>query len=292
MPLLRDRIAAVTIGALIDGQRKALRVTGHRVSGHVEKTLKAEPNKCECVIYNLNRDQRGQIEQLRPKAGEALGIPLLIEIGYKTTGLGQIWLGDVRTAWSEHNGADWLTHIEAGDGEKAKGSSVKIAYGPGTSPDVALRAIVRALNIGDGNVAAVAAKLKQTGIANLVPNRLVLTGSAEKSLTNFCASAGLEWSVQDSTVQILDKGGLLSKQAFRLATKGKNGQRGTLVESPSVDPNGVLTAKTLYVPGLRCGSLIEVESSTATGNYRVRKAEWDFDTFEQPWYITAEATRY
>lgn len=283
--LLKDRLCSVTVGALQDGTRKGLKVDGLRVNFRIEKSLKPEPNKCECSIYNLSKKHRAQIEEMRPKKGDARGIPLLIEAGHKSTGAGQVWLGDLRTVSSSHDGADWITKIETGDGEAAKSSSVHVSYGPGTSPDIALRAIVKALGIDEGNAAAAAVKLRQAGGAALFPRRLVLSGSAATQLDRFCNSAGLEWSIQDSAVQILDRGKTLSSRAVVL--KGK-----LILESPSVDPKGVLSFKTFIQPDLKCGSLLVIDAPTASGNYRVTKTALDGDTHAQPWYISGEATRY
>jgi hypothetical protein len=288
---LKDRIWSVTVGALVGGVKKGLKVNGHRVSFRVEKTLKVVPNVCECSIYNLSKMQRAQIEELQPKAGDARGIPLLIEAGYKAGGLSQVWLGDLRAAYSEREGpnsATWVTKIESGGHGIAKKSPIAVAYGPGTSPDIALRALVRALGLDEGNVAAAAIKLRQAGGAAIFPQRLVLSGSALRQLDLFCQSAGLEFSIQDQAVLILDRSGIIGNQAIKLSTK----DRGTgLIESPSVDPLGVMTCKMLMQP-LRCGAKIVLDSNTVQGNYRVRKAVWDGDSHGQPWYITVEGTRY
>lgn len=281
---LKDRRWSVTVGAQVDGQRKGLNVSKHRVSFRVQKSLKSEPNVCECTIYNLSSTQRAQIEELRPKKGDTRGIPLLIEAGYAEGGTGQIWLGDLRTVDSQHVGADWITKLETGDGEAAKGSSVHVAYGPGTSPDIALRAIVRALGVDEGNVAAAAIKLRQTGVA-LFPKRAVFSGNAFRQMDLFCSSAGLEWSIQDGAVQVLEHG-KSHGTSIKLSTKTG------LVESPSVDPKGVLSFKMFIQPGVKCGSVIVIDSKTAKGNYRIRKATWEGDSHAQPWYISGEATRY
>jgi hypothetical protein len=282
---LKDRVWSVTVGTLVNGSRSGLKVDGHRIAFRVEKSLKPEPNKCECVIYNLNAKHRAQIAELRPKEGDARGIPVMIEAGYKAGGVGLIWLGDLRTTDSTHPGPDWVTKIETGDGESAKKSSVSVAYGPGTTPDIALRAVVRALGIDEGNVAAAAIKLRQAGAA-LFPQRAVFSGNAARQIDLICQSAGLEWSVQDGAVQILERGALLGTKAIKLST------RTGLVESPSVDHKGVLSFKMFIQPGVKCGSLIVLDSKAARGNYRITKAVWEGDTHAQPWYISGEATRY
>lgn len=287
MGILKNRVCSVTVG-IAGGPgnlRQGLKVDGHRISFRVEKTLKKEPNKCECVIYNLGREQRAAIEELRPTKTSARGVPLLIEAGYQDAGPSQIWLGDLRTVWSERVGADWLTHLETGDGEAAKKSTIKVAYGPGTTPDIALRAIVKAIGIDEGNAAAAAIKLRQTGLATLFPQRAVFYGSASVVLDRFCQSAGLEWSVQDSALQILDRDKALGTTSIKLSPSTG------LIESPSVDPLGVLTFKMLLQP-IRCGGLVTIDSQTAQGTYKVRRLTWDGDTHAQPWYVTGEAVRY
>jgi hypothetical protein len=156
--VLYGRDYRITVGAAIGAIRVGLRVEKHRCAFRVEKTNKPEPNKAALQIWGLSREQRAQIEELRPKAGAARGVPVLIEAGYKSTGLGQIYLGDLGTAYSKREGAEWITTIESGDGQAAKLSSITQAYGPQTSPDVALRAIVKALGVGEGNLAVIAAR--------------------------------------------------------------------------------------------------------------------------------------
>lgn len=287
MPLLRNRVWKVVVGAAIGALRQGLQVDKHRCYFRVEKSLKPEPNKCTLQIWNLSRDQRAQIEQMRPKKGDVTGIPVLIEAGYEATGTSQIFLGDLRTAFSERVGPDWITTVESGDGEQAQQTArINQSFGPRTSPEVVLNAIVRTLGIGEGNVAKTLAKLRVTGVANLYEQRVTLSGRAADVLTNFTRSAGLEWSIQDGALQILDRDKVLDGFAVRL-----NASSG-LVESPSVDPKGVLTCKMLVQPSIRVGALLVLESLTARGNYRIERAAWECDTHGRPWYVTVEAKRY
>jgi hypothetical protein len=286
VPLLFDRVWRVVVGAGLGALRTGLEVSKHRCYWRVEKTNKPEPNKCQLKVWNLSREQRAQIEELRPKEGSTSGIPLLVEGGYKSTGTSQIFLGDLRTVWSERVGADWITTVESGDGEQSiKNARINQSFGPKTSPDVVLRAIVKSLGLGEGNVQQTLTKLRTTGAANLL-DRVVLTGSASEHLTNFTRSAGLEWSIQDGALQILDRDRALSGFAVLL------GSGSGLVESPTVDPKGVLTARAFLQPGIRVGALVSVRSHTVKGNYRIERASWECDTHGIPWYVTVEAKRY
>lgn len=286
MPLLHDRVWRVVVGAALGTLRTGLEVSKHRCYWRVEKTNKPEPNKCQLKIWNLSREQRAQIEELRPKEGSTSGIPVLIEGGYKSTGVSQIFLGDLRTVWSERLGPEWVTTIESGDGEQAiQNARINQSFGPRTSPDVVLRAIVRNLGVGEGNVNQTLAKLRATGTANLL-DRAVLSGSAAEHLTNFTRQAGLEWSIQDGALQILDRDRALAGFAVLL------GSSSGLVESPTVDPKGILTARAFVQPGIRVGALVRVQSQTVQGNYRIERASWECDTHGIPWYVTVEAKRY
>jgi len=260
-------------------------VTGHRVVFDVEKSLQPEPNICELTVWNLSESQRASLEELEPKKDDPRGIPVKIEAGYGGDNA-QIFLGELRAVTSVKNGPDWETKLDGGDGEKAtKGKRLNVAYGAKTPVDTVLRAMVRALGIGDGNVGKAVARLKQAGAAKLFPNGKVITGPVARRLTDFARSADLEWSIQDGAIQILDRGKTLAGLAVRLTPKTG------LIGSPTVDQNGVLTAQCLMIPDIRVGGLIVVESRRVSGNYRVERAHWRGDSHGGDWYITLEASR-
>jgi Spy/CpxP family protein refolding chaperone len=88
MSLLLDRHVACQSSAPTSARSARAQVDKHRCYWRVEKTHKPEPNKGELKIWNLSREQRAQIEEMRPKKGRTTGIPVLIEGGYKSTGSG------------------------------------------------------------------------------------------------------------------------------------------------------------------------------------------------------------
>jgi hypothetical protein len=146
--------------------------------------------------------------------------------------------------------------------------------------------MVKALGVGDGNIAKTMAKLRATGAANLFEDGITISGSAADHLTNFTRSAGLEWSIQDGALQVTDRDKVLDGFALRLnSTSG-------LIESPTVDPKGVLTARVLLQPSIRVGGLLVLDSLTVKGNWRIQRAVWECDTHGRPWYVTVEAKRY
>ncbi len=257
------------------------------VAFKVEKTLKAQPNTCELSIWNLNEDHQAQLEQLRPRAKGAVttGVACRIDAGYES-GTSLVWLGDLRTVDTVRDGPDWVTHFTSGDGEKAwKNAKLHVSYGPKTSLETALRAMARALGVGEGNLSKVVSKLKQAGSA-IYPQGTVISGPVSRELQSFAESADLEVSIQDGALQFVDRGKALAGSALLL-----NGDTG-LLDSPTVDNEGVLTAKMLMIPGVRCGGLVTIDAARIKGTYRIEKATWSGDMASTEWEIEINAKRY
>jgi hypothetical protein len=264
-----------------------LEVSGHDMAFEVEKSLKPDPNTCELRLWNLNESQRSQLEELRPKKGSLVGIPVKIEAGYEAAS-SLIWLGDLRTVESNREGPDWITVLGSGDGEKSvQLARINQSFDKLTSVDTILRSIAKAMGVGPGNLEFFAQRLLLTGQGGkLATEGVVLSGRAADKLTAWCRSLDIEWSVQDGALQFTDRGKPLIGQAFLLSAETG------LIGTPTVDNEGVLSATMLMIPGLVVGSLLVLNSRRIKGNYRVRKAKWDGDTSGQPWYIHVEAERF
>lgn len=283
-----------------------IRTTTLDISFKIMKSLKDEPNKCELSIWNLSEDHRAQIEDLNPatknvsvlaKKKEKLaaekeatkGIPCKIEAGYgdDASDLPLLWLGDMRTAHSVRQGSDWITIITSGDGEKAwQNARINVSYGPQTPVATAIRAMVKELGIGEGNLAEVISSVELKGIGRVFPHGTVLSGYVSRLLTDFCRSADLEWSIQDGALQIINVGKALRESAIKITSNSG------MLDSPTVDVDGVLTVKMLMPPSIRPGRLLVVDADRIKGNYKAEKIEWSGDTFGDPWEVTIQASRY
>jgi hypothetical protein len=239
----------------------------------VRKTLKAEPNVCSLRVYNLS-------EETRTKLTSPKKIVVRIEAGYGTR-VSQIYLGDVRalTPGEITPTGDVITDLESGDGEKACASahlSVPIG-GKGPAGD-SLRAIAKALGVGLGNTAQMAAQLSAKGVA-VFPRTTVLSGNVARHLTDFCRSAGLEWSIQDGALQILDLAGALNVKPYIIAPDSG------LIGSPKMGNDGNVTLQTLMIPELRPGLRVQLDSFSVKGLYRIDQAEYSGQTHGEDWTI-------
>lgn len=283
---LFKRIWRVTVGTLgleqIDVQFR------------VKKTLKPLPNTCELKIYNLTADHRKQIEQQASKGNVQFNpqkIPVRIEAGYvdPTSGpqLAQIFLGELRAGQTVRDGPEVVTELSTGDGEKEIATArLNVSFGPGTSIDQALREIVKVLGVNQGNINTAVNLLKAKGLVQFSVKGQVLKGNAADHLSDFCKGAGLEWSIQDGSVQILTLGQPLQGQALLL-----DDDHG-LAGSPSVDSKGILSFTALMIPGLRPGVLVSMNSENVKGGYRVVVVEYEGDTMGNDWYAKCQAEKY
>lgn len=266
------------------------------MSFQIVRTTKPEPNTCELHLYNLSADERGALEGtslLAPPAspggaaGAAAallgkGIPVKIEAGYEEADA-TIWLGDLRTIESHHEGPDWITVLGSGDGEKAfQQSRINLSFGKGTPIATVVTALVKAMGLGPGNMPLYLARLAVSPTASLITSQgLVLSGSASSLLTNIAQSVGLEWSIQDGVVQFTERGLPTLGQVVLVSPSSG------MVGEPTIDNKGIVTVKMLMIPNVVPGAVIVVNSERIKGNFRIETATYEGDTSGQPWYITA-----
>jgi len=279
--------------------------TGLDVMFRIEKSLKDEPNKCELSVWNLNAEHRAAIEELNPitttvgatlKAKQKVaarkqatkGIPVKIEAGLgEEADLSLLWLGDLRTAHSVREGPDWVTKFESGDGEKAyQNARVNVSYGPKTPVATALKAMVRAMGLGEGNIDTIVHKLEIAGVGKIFPQGTVISGPAAGHIRDFARSADLEWSIQDGTFQFLERGKALAQEAIKVSAETG------MLDSPTVDVDGILTVKMLLVPDIRPGRLLVMDALRIKGNYRADKVTYVCDSAGDEWGVEIQASRY
>lgn len=267
---LHDRAWNVTIGD-VEVNDLALEFT-------VKKNLKPEPNVAEVRIYNLSDATRKRLTM--PKKAK-----VRIEAGYGKE-LSMLYLGDLRAlSPGEVVGADRITELTSADAEKAiQGTRLRVPIGAKMDSGDALRTIIAALGIKDGNAAQVASFVKVKG-KTLFARGTVLNGNTARILTDFCHAAGLEWSIQDGAIQLLDLGGYLETHPFVLSPDSG------LLGSPRLSSEGFVTAECLMIPGLRPGVRVVIESFAVKGVFRITQAEYSGQTHGNDWKIKITGER-
>ena len=246
------------------------------VAFDIFRTTKPEPNTAEIRVWNLSPEHRFILE-------EQGNVPVQVEAGYSDqTSL--LFLGVARTVYTVRDGTDLITILQTGDGEQEyQQARVNVSIAPGATNKQAVDAVVKALGLGEGNLSSVAASIAAG--QPLFPQGAVLTGSASQVLHRVMQSLGLEFSIQSGALQILKVGEPLSGTATELTPNTG------LVNSPSIDNEGVLTAQSLIIPDIFPGRPLSVESEFLSGNFRVESCRYSGDTAGSEWYIDIEAKK-
>jgi hypothetical protein len=270
---LRDRRCRVTVGGFA--------VEGLRVGFTITKDLTRNPNTCELAIYNLSRKSRARMESHK-------SVPVVVEAGYRETGLIVLFAGEMRAAFSrpERDGS-WATILRAGDGDKALRSAKRTtSTRPGVSVDRVVKDVFGELQVGAGNLWQALKDGKSVG--DVFKMGFSGIGSASEQMDKLMAAQDLEWSVQDGEMLVLPAGAALATEATVLSSE--TGLEG----SPEIDAKGVVTARVRIVPGLSPGypvqftrehaarreNLLDLELSSV---YRIAKTRYVCDTHGDDW---------
>lgn len=243
----------------------------------VEKTSLKDPNKASIKIYNLAKQTRGQLK--------TKNVPVVLEAGY-ASGTAVIFSGDARTIDHMREGADWVTHIQCGDGERQfQHAQFSKSYSPGTSALQVISDAVGALGVNPGNVASVLPAKLQAFTRGYVAN-----GRASVELDKVMKAVGVAWSIQDGAFTAVPSSNVLPGAAFLLTPKTG------LVGSPDhCTPtqkafSSLVKAKSLLQGLIKIASAVRVEAEGVQGNFSVYKLVHIGDTFGGDWYTEMELT--
>lgn len=264
------------------GSSLGLDVSELRCTFKVKRTLKPDPNTATVEIYNLSESSRSTLEGAKK-------LVLRLDAGYVDTGTTQLFLGEVRNAFTRAEETDVITTVTSGDSEKEmQEARLHMTLGPGITAPTALAAIAATLNVGPGNLAQAQALLAAKGATAMYGvHGSAITGNAARAMTDICRSAGLEWSIQDGTLQFLNKNQPAAQKAVELSSDSG------LIGSPSVDysassktKKGGVTVKAtcLIIPDLLPGRLAVMKTRFITGGFRIEEVEYEGDTFGDAWF--------
>jgi hypothetical protein len=245
-----------------------------RVRFKIVRTLKKQPNTSSVVLYNLSPENRAQLQEK--------GTVVVLEAGYDGN-VHQVFSGGVDYASSKKTGTDWITTLQLADGGERyrKGRMSQSFKGPVKVGDVLQRA-AEALGVEFGNLQE---KIRTGGLRkafNEYSNGIAIAGKAEKAIDEIAKAMGLQFSIQDGAILLLEPGETLDQQALRLAP-------GTgLVGSPEPGEDGVVKLRALLEPNLTPGRKVELVSKAVNGFHRIEKTVMTGDTWGGDWYADCE----
>jgi hypothetical protein len=240
------------------------------IAFQVERDHKRVPNNAELEVWNLARTTRDRLAKLT-------AVPVRIDAGYVGSEIGTIFLGDLRSARSRREGPDIITRVSAGDGAKqCRIARLSKTFPAGTKVGSVIEALGRALGVKAGNLGAFSGARLANG-SDTLTRSLTIHGAVYDELERLCRSCGLEWSVQDSELQIKEQGRPVGVAAgggpLLRADSGLVGAPEVEVvqEASKSDPDlqkgqTVVSGTCLLRSDLRPGLPFRVESEAFTGN--------------------------
>lgn len=255
------------------------------VTFDVQKSVEREPNSAAVKITNLNPETRRQFEQ-------GQNLQLEIVAGYLNNS-DIIFSGDVNDVWTERNNTEPILSIEAKDGGRSyRSSRITRSFDAGVSLVTVISACAQAMGVGIGNTTQIASSASLDSGGNTFANGYTLDGVAWRELNEVVRSAGMRWSVQNGALQLRATGQPADTTAIRLSpTTG-------LIGSPSRgkqernNRRAVVNARSLLIPGLYPGRIVQLESSEVTGGWLCRRVKYIGESTGQNWYCDLELTEY
>jgi hypothetical protein len=225
---------------------------GLRVGFTIDKDLSVRPNSVELAIYNLSRSTRKRL-------ADADYVPVLVEAGYRETGLTLLFAGEMREAFSRADtDGSMVTILRAGDADQAiKKGRKATSYRPGVSASRVLSETLSGLRIGQGNVDIALENHGTGGTDDPFKMGLNVHGPAMESLRKLLHAEGLEISAQDGEAQVLKAGGSLTlRKEDATFLSPATGLEGTA----EVTNKDRVTCKARIMPGLSPGHLVELDT--------------------------------
>lgn len=261
-----------------------------RMTFDIEKTAKSEPNESAIKVYNLSQATRNLIEQPDMRC--------VLYAGYEEESAPLLLCsGDIAYAYSYLDNADWVTELSVLDGlVEIRDTAVSLGYAGGVNSTQILNAIAGAM-----------------GLVLVAPNSLAerkwvngfsFYGAARTALDKVVAGAGLEWSVQNGELQIVNRANVTKRQAVVLAADSGlisyPERTREAAKSKKADKEEVKGAKkrnftldnqardgwnvrSFLLPQVNPADKVKLESKTVTGWFRAETVKHYGDSYSGDW---------
>ncbi len=246
-----------------------------RITFDISKDAEEEPNDHIIRIYNLAPDTRRALEEP--------GLRCVLHAGYAEEG-GPLLMasGSVVFAYTKFEQPDVVTELIVKDGyTEVRDTAISIGLGPGAQASSIIREIARQMGL-------------PLVMADDVPDRrwqqgFSFYGAARTALHKVTQGTGLEWSIQNQQLQVVQRRGTTRRQAVVLAADtGLLGypermreaarEKAKVKDLKTGDDVNLVSARqqrdgwrvnSLLLPTLNPGDLVRLESRTVEAFLRV-----------------------
>ncbi|VFR81279.1 FIG00643583: hypothetical protein [plant metagenome] len=260
-----------------------------RVTFEVEKDAGEQPNPSKIRVYNLAASTRKAIEEPDQRC--------VLYAGYREEGPPLLLCaGAVSFAYTFRDGPDTVTELEVRDGFiEIRDTAVSLGYGPGAQASTIIRDVAGQMGL-------------KLVMADDLPDRrwsggFSFYGPARQALHKVVQGTGLEWSVQNQQLQVIQKRGTTLRRAIVLAsdtgllgyperTREGAKEKATVRDESTGERRQVVSAKqqrdgwrvdSLLLPTLNPGDLVKLEAVGVNGFYRVDGLRHNGDSHDGDW---------
>lgn len=265
MPLLWKRNIAVIFGPKGEEGTKIIAL---KVFFEIEKTSESNSNTAKIIIYNLNEDHRGLLQNEE-------NLSIILEVGYGDE-LNQLFIGDITKVLIEKSGNVWVTTIQAGDGDQGlKEATLDRSYKAGTSLKVVIDDAIESIkNTGEvvtGTIKGLKDEISQHGFS--------VSGLAKSVIDDITKKQDLEWSIQDNEIGILPIDEDTGEEAIVLTPDTG------LIGSPIHREKGIEFTSLIISVKIRPGRVVNIKSRDVSGFFKLRKVVYIGDTDGTEWFM-------
>lgn len=249
-----------------------------RVSFNVSRSISGSANTFSIKIWNLNESHRN-----------SLGIELdtvMLEAGYTPPegggNVGIIAKGKIRDYQHDREGADIISTVSCGDGDKAyRRAAISKTLPKGTPLTEVVDEVHKEMKkegIAKGEW-SFPEKVKNTKLARPYS----MCGSCTRELDTLGRGHGFYWNIQNETMEVIPGDGHLPGM---ILISPENGMVGT----PTITDNGI-KVKALLNPDARPNRLVKVQSEVLKMNrkgekYRISEIDFAGDNQEGDFVMT------
>ncbi len=257
------------------------RIRDLRIAFRVTKKLTKDPNTLDVQVYNLSDSTRRKIQ--------TKGVPVRLLAGYGEN-LETVFSGDVSLVNHVHQGADWVTRLQSGDGlEKIRSARTKSSFGKGVKITDVVKKLAEDTGLSTGNLLQGLFEVL-SGRPSEYAKGASHSGQAYDLLERTVGSLGLGLSVQDGALQVhkLDGTGVGTEIVLLSVGTGLVGSPEVCEEEVKGTKRRVIKARSLIQQRLLPGRRVQLDSIALKGIFRVEQVQFVGDTHGEPWYAELE----
>lgn len=231
------RHAQVVIGKAGSG----LLVENLRVHFEVSKTVESAPNVAVIKIFNLSPINEAKIKNEFDE--------VLLNAGYEGA-LRLVFRGNIKHVYRYRDKSDYITEIEAGDGDKDfRSATMNETLAAGTTN---AQLVDRAVGSFKTNGGTTKGAVQINDRARL--RGKVISGNTRDVLHDVARESGANWSIQDGQLVIVKANGVLPDDAIVITAD--TGMLG----APEINDKGI-AVKCLLNPQLRVNGAIKLDNN-------------------------------